>query len=121
MHVHVITLSTDTGLEFTTVPVSTTVNAGEQAMFTYVQADPIPATVRWQRNGVNLENGLLYSGVSTSTLTISNVDDTVEGAYTVELTKPPGAGGIAEPCTITIPNPGATPPANLPANLVVGE
>ncbi len=119
---YVNTISTDTGLEFMTVPVSMTVNAGEQAMFTFELADPsIPANVRWQRNGVNLDNGLLYSGVTSDTLTISNVDDTVEGAYTVALTKPPGFGGIAEPCIVTVPNPGATPPDNLPANLIVGE
>ncbi len=113
-----------TGLEFTTVPVSTIVNAGpgEQAMFTYMQVDSmIMATARWQRNGVNLNNDQSYSGVASNTLTISNANDQLEGAYTVVLTKLPGEGGIAEPCIVTVPNPGATPPDNLPAILVVGE
>jgi hypothetical protein len=43
-------------------------------------------TYQWQENGVNLANSASYSGVTTPTLTLSNVQGTAEGSYTIQVT-----------------------------------
>jgi Subtilase family/Ig-like domain CHU_C associated/FG-GAP repeat len=58
----------------TTQPVSQTVTAGQNPQFTVAASGMAPLTYQWQvlANGVwsNLSNGSLYSGVTTTTLTV---------------------------------------------------
>jgi len=62
-------------------PVSITVDPGDTATFVVnVQGTP-PILFRWRKNGVNLNEGGRFSGVNTSTLTISNVIEGDEGQY----------------------------------------
>jgi hypothetical protein len=49
--------------------------------FSVVATGPGTLTYRWQKNLVNLNNGGHYSGVTTSTLTISNVDAADAASY----------------------------------------
>ena len=43
-------------------------------------------TYQWQKGGVNLVNNSSYSGVTTPTLTLSNIQGSAEGTYTVQVT-----------------------------------
>jgi hypothetical protein len=53
-------------------------------------------TYRWKKDGVNLFNGTVYSGVTTPALTIRTSDPTQTGAYTLF---------VANPCGTTITTP----------------
>lgn len=46
---------------------------------------------QWSYNGVPLSNGGIYSGVTTSTLSVSSVDYNTVGPYTVTITGPCGS------------------------------
>jgi len=66
-------------------PVAQTTCAGGSRTFTVsVTGTPAP-TIQWRRNGANLTNGAsfgsVYSGVNTTTLTISGVDPAAAGDY----------------------------------------
>lgn len=71
-------------------PQSQTVAMGATAQFSVAATGQAPLTYRWQRNGVSLNNGGHFSGVTTSNLTVSNVDNTVTGSYRCVVTN---AGG----------------------------
>lgn len=43
-------------------------------------------TYQWQKGGANLANSASYSGVTTPTLTLSNVQGSAEGQYTIQIT-----------------------------------
>ncbi|HPD31363.1 MAG TPA: immunoglobulin domain-containing protein [Phycisphaerae bacterium] len=58
----------------TVQPVPQTVPVGGTAAFTVVASGDQPLSYRWQKNGVNLSNGGHYSGVTTTTLTVSSAD-----------------------------------------------
>ncbi len=68
-------------VEITQAPVNATGNVGSTAQFT-VQATggQAPLSYRWQRAQVDLTNGTKYTGVSTATLTINNLELTDSGA-----------------------------------------
>lgn len=62
---------------------------GEDVTLTVNAASTVPGftlNYQWKFNGVNLEEGGKFSGVKTSTLTISNVSPTDAGLYSVEIT-----------------------------------
>ncbi len=54
--------------------------AGESATFS-VSATGQSLSYRWQKDGSDLSNGGHYSGVTTTTITVSNVDGSVAGNY----------------------------------------
>ncbi len=56
---------------------------------------------RWKKDGVNVFNGSVYSGVTTRTLTINGNDPSQSGAYTLVITNPCGST-ITNPAIITI-------------------
>ncbi len=56
-------------------------------------------TYQWQKDNVNLPNGGHYSGVTTATLTITNIDTSVEGTYRCVVT---GGCGSASSQTTTL-------------------
>lgn len=67
--------------------------------------DP-PFTYRWKSNGVNLVNSTHYAGVTTDSLTISNVTTADNASYTVGVTN--SAGGVLSSAgllTVIIPPP----------------
>src|SRR5262249_32380367 len=56
----------------TVQPTPETVCVGQIATYT-VTATGTGLTYQWRKNGANLSNGTKYSGVTTATLTVSNV------------------------------------------------
>jgi hypothetical protein len=58
---------------------------GGQAVTLSVEATA-GATYRWRRNGVNVFNGIVYSGVATPSLTINADEPSQGGAYSVAIT-----------------------------------
>ncbi len=50
-----------------------------------------PLAYQWQKNGLNLANGTHYSGVSSNTLTVVNLQTNDSGAYRVIITNSLGA------------------------------
>ena len=70
-------------------PASQSKCAGETATFT-ATASGQNLSYRWQFNSADLSNGGHYSGVTTTTLTVSGVDGTVDGNYRCKVSN---AGG----------------------------
>lgn len=78
---------------------------GEDVSFT-VNANSTVAgytlTYQWKFNGQNLEEGGKYSGVNTSTLTISNVNPSDAGLYSVEITLENFDQMVVGPATLAV-------------------
>lgn len=72
-----------------TQPVSVVKLAGQTATFTVSASGA--TSYQWQKNGVNLSNAGKYSGVTTATLTVTNVSTTEEGNYTCVITNTCGS------------------------------
>ena len=78
-------------------PVNQTVAAGATAIFSATVAGDGLTALQWRRNGVPLLNGGAYSGVTTDTLTITDVLPEDEGAYDLRII----GGGCNESATVT--------------------
>lgn len=85
----------------TAQPQNRTINATESATFTVTAASSTPLTYRWQRNGVNLNDGGHFSGVTTATLTVSNAEPEDAGAYRCVVFNSDGSVNSA-PATLTV-------------------
>ncbi len=72
-------------------PQSRTNAVGTEAAFTVAAAGMEPLAYRWRKDGTNLVNGGNLSGVTTTNLTISNVQLTNAGNYTVVITNAYGS------------------------------
>jgi uncharacterized repeat protein (TIGR01451 family) len=66
-----------------TAPASQTVLAGSIATFTALVYGSSPLATYWQRGGTNLVDGGKLSGSTTASLTVSNVQASEMGAYTL--------------------------------------
>ena len=64
-------------------PTSVTALSGTTATFNVVATGDQPLTYQWQWNGTNLSNSGNVSGATTSSLTISNLTLSSDGAYSV--------------------------------------
>ncbi len=71
---------------------------GGTAMFTVMLNSPDGVTFQWLKDTAALTNTGQYSGVDTDTLTISNVDGSFDGEYSVELSR-----STPESCTVESP------------------
>lgn len=67
----------------TSQPAGRTVDPGATVSFTVVATGNAPLTYQWRRNAVNISNGGKYSGATTTTLTITNVQQGEVGNYSV--------------------------------------
>lgn len=75
--------------------------AGDTIVLSARMAPGSGATFRWRRDGANLFNGLLYSGVTTPTLTINTADPALSGVYTLAATN--GCGiAVSVPAFVNI-------------------
>ena len=74
------------GPTITTQPQSKTVNPGVNTSFTVAATGSGPLSYQWRKNGANLSNGTKYAGVTTTTLTITNVQQADVGNFTVNVT-----------------------------------
>ncbi len=74
------------GPTITTQPASKTVNPGSNVTFTVAATGSGTLTYQWRTNGVNLSNGTKFAGVTTTSLTVTNVQQTDVGNYSVAVT-----------------------------------
>jgi len=70
---------------FTAQPQAQAVLRGQSASFTAAASSADPLTYHWRRNGTPLADGGGYSGVTTSTLTVSPADFAHAGVYAAEV------------------------------------
>jgi alpha-tubulin suppressor-like RCC1 family protein len=82
-------------------PVSLTNYAGTTATFLVSAGGPIPMSYQWQKNGTNLTNGGNVSGATTSTLTLTNVQDADAAIYTATITNAFGSV-TSTPASLTV-------------------
>jgi hypothetical protein len=75
-----------------TQPGDRTVDFGGTARFSVVASGSGTLTYQWQRNGADITDGGSFSGATTQTLTISNVNPNLEAAYRCVVT---GDCGVA--------------------------
>ena len=88
-------------LEVITPPVSITTNTGATIRFAVTASgQSAPTSFQWKTNGVNLANNSHFAGVTTGTLTITNVGSSDAGTYTVAVTN--AAGGLLVSATLTV-------------------
>lgn len=81
-------------------PASQTVAPGASASFTVAAAGG-SMSYAWYKDGLALSDGVQHSGSATSTLTVSNVDGTVAGAYHAVATNPMGSAS-SQPAQLAI-------------------
>jgi hypothetical protein len=77
--------------EVTGQPQSRTVAAGATVNFSFTAWGTEPLFYQWRKEGINLANGGKFSGVSTATLTISNLQSAEMAGYSVAVTNVYGA------------------------------
>ncbi len=91
----------------TTQPLSQTVSPGGNVNFTVVATGSAPLTYQWRKNAADLSNGGNISGVTTTALTLSNVQQTNAGTYTVLVSNTNGSTLSAD-AVLTVGIPGTT-------------
>lgn len=77
------TTPTSGGPSITTHPASRAVDPGVNVTLTVVATGNAPLYYQWRKNGANLSNSTKFSGVTTAALTITNVQQTDVGNYSV--------------------------------------
>jgi N-acetylmuramoyl-L-alanine amidase len=90
-----ITVTSSDAAAVTSGPASQTVNPGTNVSFTVTTSGIQPLYYQWRRGGNDLSDGGKFWGVTTSTLTISNVQQSEVGAYSVVVSN--SAGHMASP------------------------
>ena len=88
-----------------TQPASQTVAPGGNVNFTVVATGSQPLSYQWRKNAADLRNGGNVGGVTTMTLTITNVQQTNAGTYTVLVSNTNGSMLSAE-AVLTVGIPG---------------
>ena len=78
-------------LAITAQPQSQTVGVGSNATFSVTATGDAPLAYQWRLNNVNLSTDIHISGATNSTLTISNVQFTDAGSYSVLVTNAAGS------------------------------
>ncbi len=94
----------------TAQPASLMVSAGANVNFTVAASGAEPLSYQWRFNGMNLANGGAYSGATTPTLSIGNVQPANAGSYTVVVTNLAGAVTSATATLVVIPPAVCVPP-----------
>lgn len=99
------TVAPDYKVTLTLQPVNTSNGAGESATLK-VAAITIPTggtlSYQWKRNNVDITNGGIYSGATSNTLTISNID-TIDGNTFNVFVSAPGASNLtSQTVTVTV-------------------
>ena len=90
-----------------TQPVSQTNNAGTTATFTSRAGGSEALSLQWRRNGSYLAEGGKFTGTQTTTLSITNVQQSDEGAFTLVASN--SFGSVTSlVATLTVLDPGIT-------------
>jgi uncharacterized repeat protein (TIGR03803 family) len=88
-------------------PTNQTVLPGASANFSVATVGNTPYFYEWQANGTNLANGVNFSGVTNSTLTVSNVSPANVGIYSVVVSNTIGSvtstGAVLSTISVTAP------------------
>jgi hypothetical protein len=78
---------------FSIQPASQAVSSGATVVFTALAIGTAPITYQWQKNGVNLANGGIVSGATSTTLSLTGVTGADDGNYSVIATN--GQGSVS--------------------------
>lgn len=78
-----VTVQTPVPPTVTSGPQSQTLHVGQTATFTVTASGSQPMTYLWRKDGVNLADGGNISGSTSQTLTVTNVQGSSAGTYTV--------------------------------------
>jgi predicted aconitase with swiveling domain len=97
----VATLSLSGPPAITLQPASVTNIAGTTAVFTVSATGTSPLSYQWRFNGTNIANRGQFSGSATATLSVSNVQSTNAGSYTVQVTNSAGSV-VSAPAVLTV-------------------
>jgi hypothetical protein len=100
-------------------PANKTVNAGSNVTFSASATGDSPPTYQWRYSGTNLVNSSHYSGVGTSTLTITNAQFHDSGSYTVVVSNPSGSVSPAALLTVNVPASSITHAGISGTNIVI--
>jgi len=96
------TLTVNVPPSITTQPSSQTVNQGANASFSVVASGTGPLTYQWQTNNVNVSNGGIVSGATTSTLTLTGVTPSWALNYRVIVSNAGGSVTSSPAATLTV-------------------
>jgi hypothetical protein len=106
------TLTVLPNLSIVTPPTNQTVAIGSTVIFSVTAVGNTPLHYSWLLNGAPLTNGPAFSGVTNSTLTITNVQTSEAGAYQVDISDDGGSTNVSAALTV-LPNLTiVTPPTN---------
>lgn len=76
--------------------------AGDNIIITATEINgAAPVTFQWQKNGVNLSNGGVVSGATTTTLTLTGISTGDYGSYTLIATDAASASATSTACVVT--------------------
>jgi len=94
------------GITIATQPQPQTICPGDNATFS-VTASGYNTTYQWQENGVNISNGGIYSGATSSTLVLTNPDNSKNGkSYRCVISSSCGTSPVNSSAAILTINPG---------------
>src|SRR6185503_3222435 len=96
---------------------SRTNNFGTTATFSVVAGGTSPFQYQWLKNGLAFADGTLISGAQTAMLTISNVSEAYEGAYSAMVRNSSGSATSAVARLVVIDPLITSQPANQAAEL----
>ena len=102
-------------------PTNQSVNAGTNFVrFMAAANGPSAPTYQWKTNGVNLANNSHYAGVTTSILTITNVQLADMTTYSVAVSNPAGTVTPSATLTVNAPPPTFSTISIAGTNVVMG-
>ena len=84
-----------------TDPASVTTNAGASIVLSVSAIGTAPLSYQWMKNNSDLTNSIHINGATTSALTLTAIDSTDSGAYSVVITNDT-AGITSSPATVTV-------------------
>lgn len=94
------------GINISSQPQALTICPGDNATFS-VTASGYNITYQWQENGVNISTGGIYSGATTSTLILTNPDNSKNGkSYRCVISSSCGTSPVNSSAAILTINPG---------------
>jgi|GEM_PF-983726 len=92
-------------VEVITAPTSISTNSGVNVQFTVIANGPLTPTYQWSTNGVNLAGSAHYGGVTNATLTITNIQPSDAGTYSVTAVNADGSVTVSAALAVILPLP----------------
>ena len=114
------TLTVSSAPVITVQPLSQTNNAGTTVNFSVTATGTAPLAYQWRTNGVNLGNGGIVSGATTSTLTLTGISDPWALSYTVVVTNSSGSATSSPAATLTVIDPPVISSSPASQSVLVG-